>query len=631
MGQQPSYGLKYIARTFCDFVYEEQGAHISELIDDERFKDIVEYLTCDIIALRKIDMRFGLFKYHESLRKLIGVKMDDIIKRTALIETLLMRKGIKPIPTKKSFMREEIIGAYVHQPTPGLKEWVACFDLKALYPSIILAYNISPDIDKMIPKTITFVLEEREKLRAMRMAGTADDTVETSEQSLKYVANAFYGYLGSIYAKLYYPDGARLITKTGRDIAEELRAYLMGMGYHIEYGDSVDGETLVEVDGINVSIKSLFTKIDFLNGSKEYCNVTGITPTVDDSLCSVLRPIKYVMRHKTNKQMYRLWFGNSNYVDVTEDHSLIALNNGVLEDIKPTDQLKSLIWKTKTADITLVKPTKVEKIPTPEYVYDIGMEDIHRFFANNVLVHNTDSTFISPVRTVTEGESIQLKINQYLKEWAEKHNVKPSFAPTIKFEKLYDKLLFKKKDNSEEAAKKNYAGHLVWKDGHEKDELSYTGLGIKRSDNAPLSKWLMENFFKLVLIDGNVDAAVKMVAKSIRDVTSGNIDVHQIAIPKAIKSDKENAWHRGKDAGEKYLNIRFQKSSKPKLLYTRSPTKEICIDDDTDSDYVKSNITIDWVLMTDKTITHKMRSLIESLGVSWGAVILGQRTWDNFR
>ena len=480
MGQQPSYGLKYIARTFCDFKYEEQGAHICELIKADDWEAIVEYLENDIIALEKIDERFGLIKYHETLRKLIGVKMDDIIKRTVLIETLLMRKGIKPIPCKVNREREKFEGAYVFQPSPGMKEWIACLDLKALYPTIILAYNISPDIDGMIPKTITFVLDEREKLRALRMSGKADDTVETSEQSLKYVANAFYGYLGSIYARLYYRDGAEQVTRIGREIAKELRDYLVSLGYKIEYGD-------------------------------------------------------------------------------------------------------------------------------------------------------TDSTFLGPVRSVEEGLRIQGLINEFLRKWAVEHNVKAEFAPTIKFEKLYDRILFKKKIGSDEAAKKKYAGHLVWKDGHDKDELAYTGIEIKRSDTAPITKELMEQFFQLVLIEADVEGAVALVSKAIKDVQNGRIDIHKIAMPKAVKADKkETAWSKGKANGEKYLGIRFEQSDKPKLLYCKAPVKMICFRDDTKHEDVIDKITIDWSIMCDKTVTQKMRSLVESLGVDWNSVILGQTSFDQF-
>lgn len=480
MGQQSSYGLKYIARTFCDFTYEEQGAHICELIAADKWEAIVEYLENDIIALEKIDERFGLWKYHESLRKLIGVKMDDIIKRTVLVETLLLRKGIKPIPTKKDRPRESFEGAYVVQPTAGMKQWVACLDLKSLYPSIMIALNISPDIDGMIPKTIIYVLNEREKLRALRMSGEADDSTETSEQSLKYVANAFYGYLGSIYARLYYPEGAKLITKTGRDIAKELRVYLIGLGYNVEYGD-------------------------------------------------------------------------------------------------------------------------------------------------------TDSTFISEVRTVEEGIKIQGLVNEYLKGWAKRYEIKAEFAPTIKFEKLYDRIMFKKKIGSEEAAKKKYAGHLVYKDGHDKDELSYTGIEINRSDTAPLTKKLMEDFFDLILVKDDIEGAVNLVGQAIRDVQAGKIDIHQVAIPKAVEAGKQDtAWSKGKKNGEQYLNIRFDQSDKPKLLYCKSPVKMICFRDDTKHEDVIDKITIDWSIMCDKTVTQKMRSLVESLGVNWNSVILGQTSFDQF-
>jgi DNA polymerase I len=480
MGQLPSYGLKYVAKTFCDFVYDEQGAHICELIADDRWGDLIDYLTNDIIALEKINDRFRLITYHETLRKLMGVKMNDIIKRTVLIEILLLRQGMKPIPHKVNRERQTFEGAYVHPPTAGMKEWVACLDLKSLYPSIILAFDISPDIDKMIPKTITFVLNEREKLRAMRMAGTADDTVETSEQSLKYVANAFYGYLGSIYARLYYPEGAKLITKTGRDIALELRTYLETLGYHIEYGD-------------------------------------------------------------------------------------------------------------------------------------------------------TDSTFISPIRTVEEGEAVQALVNEYLKAWATRFNVKPEFAPIIKFEKLYDRILFKKKIGSEEAAKKKYVGNLIWKDGHVKDELSYTGIELKRSDATPITKKLMTEFFELVVRKGDVESAVALVSKTMKDVKAGRISLHDIGMPKAVNPNVSNtAWHKGKINGEKYLGIRFNQSDKPILLYCKSPAKMICINNETKQEDVIDKITVDWILMSDKVITSKMRSFVESVGVDWESAILGQKSWDDF-
>jgi DNA polymerase I len=244
---------------------------------------------------------------------------------------------------------------------------------------------------------------------------------------------------------------------------------------------------------------------------------------------------------------------------------------------------------------------------------------------------DTDSTFISPIRNVEEGQKVETLVNVYLKDWAARFKVKPEFAPIIKFEKLYDRILFKKKIGSEEAAKKKYAGHLTWKDGHDKDELAYTGIEIKRSDTAPLTKKLMEDFFDLVLVKGDEEAAVSLVSKAIKNVQKGNVDIHLVAMPKAVNEDKQNtAWYKGRKNGEQFLGIRFDQSDKPQLIYCKSPVKMICIREDTKHEDVINRITVDWSIMCDKTITQKMRSLIESLGINWDSVILGQRSWDDF-
>lgn len=92
------------------------------------------------------------------------------------------------------------------------------------------------------------------------------------------------------------------------------------------YGDSVAGDSIIETDAGPVTIESLFTQVDYTNGDKEYCNRNDVTALSIDPKTGkyVQEPIKYVMRHLTTKQMYRVHVTNSMYVDVTEDHSLIT-------------------------------------------------------------------------------------------------------------------------------------------------------------------------------------------------------------------------------------------------------------------------------------------------------------------
>ena len=53
----------------------------------------------------------------------------------------------------------------------------------------------------------------------------------------------------------------------------------------------------------------------------------------------VYNDIKYIMKHKVKKRMFRIK-SKDNYVDVTEDHSVIINRNGKVMSIKPIDIIK---------------------------------------------------------------------------------------------------------------------------------------------------------------------------------------------------------------------------------------------------------------------------------------------------
>jgi len=331
----------------------------------------------------------------------------------------------------------------------------------------------------MIPKVITFILNEREKYRKLKLEGKATEIDKITEQSLKFIANAHYGVIASPYFKLFDENCAAEITQTGREIVKGMSKFIEEKGYKVCYND-------------------------------------------------------------------------------------------------------------------------------------------------------TDSTFIENINSVEEAKQLESDVNNYLKQWAKGYNIKDEFAPIVKFEKYYKRLFFKKRTSGEEAARKKYAGRLIWKDGKDVEDIDYTGIEIKRSDTAPYTKEIMEDFFKELLINGDEQKAINVVKKAYKDLSSGNIKAHQIAIPKAIHSfGVESAHIKGTRNGAELLGIRFDLSKKPKLLYCVSPYKEICIEDDTPEELIKEKITIDYFKMADRLITQKMKSLIESLGYSWDCVICGQTTFGD--
>lgn len=480
MGQQPSYGLKYIAREMCGFSYDECGALIGTLIERGDWKRIIEYAKNDVRALQIIDNKCGLIQYHENLRRIVGIKFEETIKRTAIVETLLMRQGIKPMPHRTKHDVGNFEGALVIQPQAGIVDDVITLDAKALYPTIIIAKKLSPDIDGMIPKAMMYILNERERYREINLSGNGTEIDKVTEQSLKYVANSFYGVMGSAYFKLYAREIAETITATGREINGMMQQVAKDNGYKVIGGD-------------------------------------------------------------------------------------------------------------------------------------------------------TDSIFTSPVKSVDEGKALESKVNDALIKWAVDNGIEERFAPSVKFEKFFKRMFFKKKTGGADAAKKKYAGYLIWKDGKEKDELSYTGIEIKRSDTAPITKRLMESFFRKVLIECDTEAAIDEIVNTKNELLKGRLPIHDIAIPKAIKANAaiKSAWAKGKENGEQYLNIRFEASKKPKLLYCKSPVREVCIDENIEDAVVRGLLTIDYEKMADRIITSKFKSLVESIGGNWEHLTLGQMRWGD--
>lgn len=479
-GELETYDLKFVSKKFGGFQYEDYGDSIRVLLEEKDYETMLEYGRNDVIALQRIDEKIGLFEFYEYLRFIVGCKLEDTLQNSKIIEMLLMRNGIKPMPTRQYGVTEvdRYTGALVLEPPLGIHEWVGVFDLASLYPTIIMAFDISPDVDKMIPKVITTILQERERLRKLRLEGKADETTKMKEVVLKFIANSFYGVLGWPGFRLYKRELAEFITTKGREINRYLQQCAAERGFRAIYGD-------------------------------------------------------------------------------------------------------------------------------------------------------TDSVFIRGVMSPEMGLELQEYFNERLQEWADEVGAK--IAPTIKFEKLFRRIIFKKKIGSNEAAKKRYAGWLIWEDGREVDEIKIVGMETRRSDVAEITKELMEQIMVCLLKEGDTRAVGKMLRKVLREFDK--LPLQKIAIPKGVKKDldqykTESAWIVGMRNAQKLLGLRFRQDRKPKLLYMRRPVDRLCITEDVE--VLPEHFQVDWEMMKEKVIRQKFEAILESIGLSWDQVVEGQTTLEGW-
>jgi DNA polymerase elongation subunit (family B) len=205
------------------------------------------------------------------LTKMIGLPISDVSRMSysQLVEWYLIRQaqsfdelvpnrpGHSEIEQRRMHTYE---GAFVYEPTPGLYRDIAVFDFRSLYPSIISAHNISPDMldcdccidSEKVPGSshwfcskrkgfISTVIEDviNRRLRVKEIMKTTKDTMlEARQQALKTVANSIYGYLGFFGARWYSMESAQAITAYGRHHIKQVIDKAKEKGYRVLYSDT---------------------------------------------------------------------------------------------------------------------------------------------------------------------------------------------------------------------------------------------------------------------------------------------------------------------------------------------------------------------------------------------------------
>lgn len=104
--------------------------------------------------------------------------------------------------------------------------------------------------------------------------------------------------------------------------------------------DSLSPATTINIDGNKTSISQFFTNAKYENNDVvlKLTNGQEIVPVhnhetltyIDHDSNAVFRPIKYVMRHKVKKQMYKITTKSGKELVVTGDHSIMVIRNNEL-------------------------------------------------------------------------------------------------------------------------------------------------------------------------------------------------------------------------------------------------------------------------------------------------------------
>lgn len=313
--------------------------------------------------------------------KICNKVIADGLKRDILCSNL----------TQESSLTDKFSGAHVFHPEKGLETYrpIIPEDFKSLYPSIIMAYNISPErfvstreraeylesrghqlyylsfmyagimreawfvrhkSDEaqwgLIPKILKVLFASRVTIQKAQEKIDKNDPdglfeynrLEIKQKAIKVFMNSIYGVSGMDISPLFLLEQAVAITSTGKRLINEVATFVRNKGFFVKYGDSVASYTPIIIQH-NKKIK--IEKIE--NLSTIYGNNEWI-PCIEDEekeLCILddtyvwsdtgFTKVNHVIRHKLSedKKMVRI-LTHTGIVDVTNDHSLLKENGDII-------------------------------------------------------------------------------------------------------------------------------------------------------------------------------------------------------------------------------------------------------------------------------------------------------------
>jgi DNA polymerase, archaea type len=236
-----------------------------------------------------------------------GFRVDSYLMMEAhkLGELIPSREELNIIPYK---------GAIVLEPSVGLHDKVAVLDFSAMYPSLMVKYNISPDtlveqggddvfevpevghhFRKSPPGFYKIVLSQliasrqaakREAAKTLR--GTPEHKIlKAREKATKVITNATYGYAGWAGSRWYSREVAESAAALGRDTLNKSINLAKDLGLKVLYGDT--DSVFVEYDerlvnqfikeiekklGLEINLGQAYKRILFTEAKKKYAGLS---------------------------------------------------------------------------------------------------------------------------------------------------------------------------------------------------------------------------------------------------------------------------------------------------------------------------------------------------------------------
>lgn len=276
--------------------------------------------TSNVMGIAEAVLDFAM-----QLSNLVGLPLDHIGKAAVgfRVEWFLMKHAQKIgelIPRRIEQPYRPYAGGIVLQPEAGLHENIAILDFKSMYPSLMIAYNLSPDTyvapEEPIPankvyeapeakhkfrkeppgfykEVLSYLIQAREEIRSEMKKTDAESTeyrvLDARQKAVKVLTNASYGYAGWVGARWYMKPVAEAAAAWGRQTILDSIKIAEKVGLKVVYGDTDSlfvknepekieklSKEIKEKQGLEIKPDKFYVRMFFTEAKKRYA---GLLPS----------------------------------------------------------------------------------------------------------------------------------------------------------------------------------------------------------------------------------------------------------------------------------------------------------------------------------------------------------------
>lgn len=255
-----------------DLSWEEMKASWRNKEDLEEFADyalkdselafkLAEELVPQMLELSRIT---GLIPF-DACRLTYGQLTENYLLRESHERDMMALNRPSQDSRQKRQRQGAYSGGFVYTPDAGLYENLALFDFKSLYPTVMVAHNISPDtlnpeecedlfdleefdysfcqdeigfFPELVEELVKDRSEIKKQMKEVEEESQEHQILDNRQQAEKILANSFYGYLGYNSARWYSRECAEAITYLGRKHIQDTIEKAEEEGFEVVYGDT---------------------------------------------------------------------------------------------------------------------------------------------------------------------------------------------------------------------------------------------------------------------------------------------------------------------------------------------------------------------------------------------------------